>query len=30
MLLLFCLGFAYILHEEFLQGINMFLQKGGD
>jgi len=30
MLLLFCLGFAYILHEEFLQGINMFLQKGGN
>lgn len=30
MLLLFCLGFAYILHEEFLQGINMFLLKGGN
>jgi DMSO/TMAO reductase YedYZ heme-binding membrane subunit len=30
MLLLFGLGFAYILHEEFLQGINMFLLKGGN
>lgn len=30
MLLLFCLGFVYILHEEFLQGINMFLLKGGN
>jgi DMSO/TMAO reductase YedYZ heme-binding membrane subunit len=30
MLLLFCLGFAYILHEEFLQGINMFLLNGGN
>ena len=30
MLLLFGLGFGYILHEEFLQGINMFLLKGGN